>query len=240
MSFIKYTQEQNTCKFVVPFPGKMFFSNLNKTDKALCFCLNKGYFEYTQLPELLIVLDEIEELDYVVKVGAIDKILLKTGKIIYRQRVFIKNLLKFISLCKFRTITFEIPKDFRVTINSCMNCLDELKYLERYAKRFNETIDTWLTNCFIIHIYYILEYMELYNNLGVKVDSILSGKQGYLDRAPLLISRYSIDDSTSCIFKNLTLNDKRIYSEATTIDTFDNHGYTTATLARDKSRGYFR
>ena len=66
MSIVRTLTAQNECKLVIPFPGKMFRSNISKRDRALCFVINKGYIDSVSLSNLLSVLDEFDDEDLIV------------------------------------------------------------------------------------------------------------------------------------------------------------------------------
>lgn len=229
------TSRQN--RLVIPFPGKMFRSNITKTNKALCFCINKGYFEFSDLTTMLALLDDIEEIETIVEIGQLEKI--KTsGGIVYRQRIFFSSFRIMINLCRLHGILIDIPDDFRITISSVTNCLTDIKTLEKYAFRQRQTLDAWLTNCCIIHVHYLLVSMHMYSFKEEQVQRILRNKKGYLDRSPFLVSSYSIRKKTSGIFLELNTDDERLFSEPCERNSFYlKYGYTTANVERDRQGG---
>lgn len=241
MSILNAIAVKGTNKFVVPCAGKMFRSSISKDDKALCFVINKGYFETTDLISMLSILDYTTKVEDIVLVGKVEKVRLKATKlIVYRQRVFFKNLRIFLNFCKVQGIRFELTKDFRISINNIMNCREDLVYLERYAKRFDESIDEWLTHCCIIELFYLLKSLNMYSDLGKRVNSYLMGRINYLYRAPFLISSYNIDTKSSGIFLGFVAEDKRLYKDEVTGVELLKYGYTQKNVEADINGGAFK
>ena len=241
MSILNAIAVKGTNKFVVPCAGKMFRSSISKDDKALCFVINKGYFETTDLISMLSILDYTTKVEDIVLVGKVEKVRLKATKlIVYRQRVFFKNLRIFLNFCKVQGIRFELTKDFRISINNIMNCREDLVYLERYAKRFDESIDEWLTHCCIIELFYLLKSLNMYSDLGKRVNSYLMGRINYLYRAPFLISSYNIDTKSSGIFLGFVAKDKRLYKDDVTGVELLKYGYTQKNVEADINGGAFK
>ena len=241
MSILNAIAVNGTNKFVVPCAGKMFRSSISKDDKALCFVINKGYFETTDLISMLSILDYTTKVNDIVLVGKIEKVRLRTSKIIvYRQRVFFKNLRIFLNFCKVQGIRFELAQDFHISINNIMNCREDLIYLERYAKKFDESIDEWLTHCCTIELYYLLKSLNMYSDLSKRVNIYLRGRVNYLYRAPFLISSYSIDTKSSGIFLGFVAEDKRLYKDDVTGVDLLKYGYTQKNVEADIKGGAFK
>lgn len=241
MSILNAIAVKGTNKFVVPCAGKMFRSSISKNDKALCFVINKGYFETTDLISMLSILDYTTKVNDIVLVGKIEKVRLRTSKIIvYRQRVFFKNLRIFLNFCKVQGIRFELTQDFHISINNIMNCREDLIYLERYAKKFDESIDEWLTHCCTIELYYLLKSLNMYSDLSKRVNIYLRGRINYLYRAPFLISSYSIDTKSSGIFLGFVAEDKRLYKDDVTGVDLLKYGYTQKNVEADIKGSVFK
>lgn len=241
MSILNAIAIKGTNKFVVPCAGKMFRSSISKDDKALCFVINKGYFETTDLISMLSILDYTTKVNDIVLVGKVEKVRLRTSKIIvYRQRVFFKNLRIFLNFCKVQGIRFELTQDFHISINNIMNCREDLIYLERYAKKFDESIDEWLTHCCTIELYYLLKSLNMYSDLSKRVNNYLRGRINYLYRAPFLISSYSIDTKSSGIFLGFVAEDKRLYKDEVTGVDLLKYGYTKKNVEADIKGGAFK
>lgn len=241
MSILNTIAIKGTNKFVVPCAGKMFRSSISKDDKALCFVINKGYFETADLISMLSILDDTTKIKDIILVGKIEKVRLKATKVIvYRQRIFFKNLRVFLNFCKVQGIRFELSSDFHISINNIMNCREDLVYLERYAKRFDESIDEWLTHCCIIELFYLLKSLNMYSDLGRRVNTYLRGRVNYLYRAPFLISSYSIDTRSSGIFLGFKAEDKRLYEDDVTGVDLLRYGYTQKNIESDIKGGAFK
>lgn len=239
MSIVTALTAQTDCRLVIPTPGKMFRSSISKKDKALCFVINKGYIDAVNLQSLLVIIDEFDN-DDLITVGRTEKVILsKTKRIVYRQRVFFKSLYKMFNICHTFGIRVELGQDFRISINSIMNIADELPYLEKYASVFGESIDVWLTNCCIVHINNLLLSQRMYSNMSKRVSKILNEKVGYLDRAPFLISSYSISKHLSALFLETDITDRRLYSYVIGDKADMNYGYTTKVVSNDIKKGIF-
>lgn len=243
MSISRAIATRTNNKFVVPCAGKMFRSNVTDKNKALCFVLNKGYIQTDTLEEMKKFKSGIKEkYETIFSVGNIDKVILaKSGKIVYRQRFFFKNFKIMLDACKYYGLTFEICEKFEITINNVINCNEDLKYLEFYAKKFNETITEYLTNTCLIYVKDFLRVNDVYNNIHMDIDKFLEGKRSYLERAPFLIVSYSIDKKESGIFildKNFKDNRKFDVEKNHTVD-FVDYGFTENNVQKDLKNRVF-
>lgn len=241
MSITKVVSLKNDDKLVIPCAGKLFRSNISKDDKALCFVINKGYIETVLLDNMMRVLDSLNDIKELVLVGSVEKVSFRNGTIVYRQRIFFKSLKIMLETCKLNGLKVEVLKDFKISISNIVNCADDLKYLERYALNQSSDIDNWLTNSCLIHINNMLLTLNMFSDLGKRINPVLNGKVGYLDRAPLLVSSYSIDNKTSAIFiEKEIMNDNRMYSIKINDDGKLNFGFTTSNLQKDIKEGVFK
>ena len=245
MSIVKAVSGSTTNKLVIPCAGKMFRSNISDNNKALCFCLNKGYFQSLNLDAMLHIKQDFKDPDFVF-VGNIDMVRLNgSNKIVYRQRIFFKSFIRMLNRCKFQGVRVDVDPNFHISINNVLNCVDDLKYLERYAKKFNESIETYLTRACLIQINEFLLDYDMVSNLNQRVKKFLLGKTGYLDRAPYLVGSYNIDNHTSSLVLSSNqkddLNDSRYYSTPVSEDEFfANYGYTTSIIEKDIKLGVFK
>lgn len=241
MSLVSSLESSSTVKFVVPRAGKMFKSNLSKEGKALAFCLNKGYFETQTLEDMQEVLATISDNENFILVGEIDKVKIpEQHSVIYRQRLFFKSLKDLLDICKGIGIKIYFPDSFRIDTNHLMNVIEELPALERYAYRYKETIDDWLTHCLWIDVHYLLKAQNMYSDLESRVSDVLSDKEGYMNRAPFLISSYNIDKHFSAIFLHLMEEegDTRLFTVRIDQNAKDLvYGYTDDNVKRDRKRG---
>ena len=238
MSVLSAISKTGTNKFIVPCAGKMFHSSISKKDSALCFVLNKGYFETQDIVSMTSILDDVASIKEFILVGGVDKVC-QNGIIYYRQRVFFKSLGKLLQFCRSFGLRFELSEDFRISINSILNCVDDLIFLERYAKRFDETIDTWLTHCCVIELHYYIRSLGLYSTLEEKVNTYLKGREDYLGRAPFLISSYSIDNKNSGIFLGFDIEDTRLYRNCKSNKDLLRLGFTKKGILKDLKEGRF-
>lgn len=228
-------------RFVVPCAGKLFRSSISRNDKALCFVLNKGYFESDSLKSLLSIVRSCDVFPNIVLVGGIEKIKLTKGSIVYRQRIFFRDLGELIGFCKASELRFELSADFHITINNVMNCLDDLVYLERYASRFDESIDAWLTHCLTIELWCLLTTFDVPTSVGKYANRYLRNRKNYLFRAPFLSSGYSIDTGTSGIFMGyIDGEDDRICDTGYVGTDGLVFGYTNKNILRDIKEGVFK
>lgn len=236
MSFLGEVIKSSGNIFYIPCSGKMFFSSIGKHDKALCICLNKGYLQTETLEEMIEIVQEMISSKYFKMVGEIEKVrLIKSNTVVYRQRVFFKSIVELVSYCQKFAVDLNFTDDFYITINSCMNVLDSLVYLERYARKEGVAIDVWLRDTCIVQLHQLLEQRGLPSVFKDRVKDILKGKKGYLDRAPFLVSYYDIDTHTSSVYIPLSTDNKQYYSNAD-ITKF-NFGYTIKNVEKDVKEG---
>lgn len=243
MSIYNKIAVANGDKLVIPCMGKMFKSNISKKNKALCYVLNKGYIETSELETMLYILDSMgADSAIIIKVGNIEKIVLSdTQNVVYRQRLFFKDITKLLGYCKLYCLSIEIPQTFNITINTIMNCQKELPYLERYAAKQGITINQYLVDCFLIIFDDMLRSLHLNYNLNTDIDLILEDKIGFLDRAPFLISSYNIENHSSGVYINMDdkkslFKDMRKYSQEYSLENM-NFGYTDFNIQYDIRRG---
>ena len=237
MSILGSIVDKNN-RMIIPCSGKMFRSTLEGKNQALAYCLNKGYLDFADLADLLSVLDYLKSSDSFVLVGSIEKVL-SDDKLTYRQRIFFKSLNKLIEVCKRNGIVIEVSRDFRININNVLNCLDELVYLERYARQFSQDIDTYLTNTCLVRLNNIFKQGSVKYELNRDIDDLLIDKYGYLDRAPFVISDYNIASNTSGIFLEAYVDDMRLYSGKVNVNNSIVFGYTTNNVQEDIEKRCF-
>lgn len=244
MSVGKFLSSTNDDIFVIPFAGKMFKSSTDSGDKALVFVLNKGYFQVNNLSRMLELRDAFIDDPDLICVGNINKIRLsKSREIVYRQRVFIKNISSLMKLCKKFGLYVRLDNNFRVTINSVMNCIEEARYLERYARKFNQTIDTYLTNCYVVWMHFLLQSYRMHSPYAERVEQILQGREGYMERAPFLCGRYSVAKHISSIMlcqPDEALTDMRCYTHPIYERTELNYGYLDSLVQEDVKGGVLK
>lgn len=229
-------------RLMIPFAGKMFKSSLNKGNKALCFCINKGYIESDELAPLYYLGEQIGNIEprWLYKVGGIDKIHIGSKHFVYRQRIFFTDFYKLCELCKSNGIVILTTKDFKIGINNIVSCGNELKYLEWYAGSFSETVDTYLTNTCKVQIYNFLTSRLMLTPLRLEVDKILMGKEGYLDRAPFLAKDYNLSLNTTSVFvPNKSIVSDKMY-KTKDLSLTDDYGFSMRVIEKDSKKGVFK
>ena len=219
--------ELTTYRLCIPKPGKMFMSNISKTNQVLVYCINKGFFETDELEDMQYILNVCKSEKFV-EVGSIEKVKLNEGEIVYRQRVFFKSFKEILDICKQNLVMVKFSKNFHFDINSVMNILEYLPALEKYAAEYNETIEEFLLNNFMIFMDLLLERYEMFSQYQLKARQLKEDRDwlAYIDRAPYVLSSYSIDDKTSAIF-HLVGDDFADFES----------GFTTDNLKKDKKLG---
>ena len=80
-------------------------------------------------------------------------------------------------------IIVEIPESFHVRINSVLNVLSDLPYLERYAKGFHESIDDYLTHTLLSVLELICNQKHVLYNFNL--DSLFSQKPRFNEKNKL-------------------------------------------------------
>lgn len=241
MSISKLLMQDGIIRLVIPYAGKMFHSSINKNDKALCFLLNKGYLESNSLESLYYVVEDAKDdsLDWLVNVGSLEKIHRGGNKYCYRQRVFFKSIVRMCSFCKQHGVSIQFSKDFRITINNVLGCLDDLKYLEIYSRVFGQSIDEFLTDACKVQLYLLLGNKKMSAPLHKEVNEILEDKIGFLERAPYLAGTYDISSHTSTVYIPSNVDDERIY-RSNTLASGSLHGFTNSVVESDRKAGVFQ
>ena len=236
MSISKMITSSTDDKLVIPILGKMFRSSISKNNNGLAFLVNKGYFELVDLQSMLYLLDYCQENtdNDIVLVGKLNKVRLKSGKIVYRQRVFFRDLSKMLDCCRLFGLKIIVPKKAEVTMNNMVNCRDELKYLEWYAMKYNQTIDDYLLWTFKIQFHLLLKQERIYSGLQQSIDNFLKDKKGYLDRAPFIVRRYSIKEHSSSMFFYSDYSNESLFTP-----NLESYGYTDRNKASDTKKGVF-
>lgn len=240
MGLAKLVAESSVNRFVISYAGRMQFSNVSKTNKALCFMLNKGYFEIDTKEDFDSLLATIESYDTVVPVGDMEAVRLVGGNIIYRQRVYYTSLYQVLKLSKEFALGIALDSNFGIKIQNILGVCDYLKYIEVYTEGKEKLIDTYLTNCLTIQLYNVIEQFGLYSNLEESVESILENKKGYMDRAPFLLSTLCKKEKKSSIFLPLNFSDERMYSITVDDRKILNYGFTLSNLKEDMKKGVFK
>ena len=225
-------------RLVVPYAGRMFRSSIGEGCQALCFCLNKGYLEAGDLESLLRAIERMRLSggDWQVFV---DKIKLRRGGFVYRQRLYFNNLVYMLEACRVCGGEFRFADTFRIGINAVAGVADELKCIVWYASQWGETADEYLTNACKVQTYRMLKSRRVPNNIEGEVNDILRGKQGYLERAPFMIGRYNIRTHTSTVYVDVKVTDERMYVTDNLKD-LTGYGYTTAVIESDRKAGVFK
>ena len=188
-------------KVVIPCTGKMFYSAVANSSDALTVPLNKGYYETDSLQSMLTFKESIDK-NTVVFVGKVDKVVKHGGSYVYRQRLFIHSLVDLLQYMASSGVHLEIPSDFRIPINSMMNNLEDCRFLERIARLYRQSIDSYLKKVVLIQLYYLAEDIKVSHNLYNYYNKCLRRRQlkGILDYAPYLCTEYSIDKHTSSVY----------------------------------------
>lgn len=241
LSISKQLASVNSMRLIIPYAGKMLRSNISAENRALCFCINKGYIESDTLEPLYYFVETVKESNsiWLYLVGKIDKIHLNNERYCYRQRVFFYSFINMCELCKKSGIIIQTANTFRITINTIINCTEDLQYLEWYANSFEESIDTYLTNTCKVQIYNLISSKKMTSPLQYEVDAILVGKTAYLERAPFLVCSYDVRNHTSSVFINKNNRDTRMY-RIEKLENLDLYGFTEGMVEKDKQAGVFK
>lgn len=227
MGFLDELASLSNSKLVLPCVGKMFNSDITDGDSALICVINKGYLESPSIEELLTFIEGTQ--DSFVFVGNIDKVQLNSGGIVYRQRVFMHSILNAMKSCASYGFQIFVPNDFRIPINSMMNNLSDCYYLERIARFYRQSIDSYLKKVVLIQLYYMAESVGVSNNISEYYEKTKKRGhlKGILDYAPMLCSSYSISDHTSSIF----IDESRVGTDLFYTKALD-YGYTSKHIAK--------
>lgn len=240
MSISKQLESTSSLSLIIPCAGKMFKSSISKNNKALCFCINKGYIESDNLESLYYLIESINQTnpDWLYLVGGMDKVHIKANIYCYRQRVFFYSFINMCEFCKRNGIKVQVAQTFKITIDNILSCMTDLRYLEWYAKSFDESIDSYLTNTCKVQIFNLLQSKNMTTHLRYEVDSILCNKSAYLERAPFLVGTYDSKKHTSSVFINKNIRDSRMYSTEA-LNNLELFGFTEKMIEKDEKAEVF-
>lgn len=222
---------------VIPRVGKLAWSNVSKNNRALCFCINKGYVEsdnYKSVAYFVIGRNRTCP-QWLHLVGKIDKVRLFNGSYVYRQRVFFYSFTNICELCGRLGVSVWLSKDFHISIQNVMNILEYVPALEYYARMYGESIDTYLTNTCKVQVANVLTSKNIVSGLLTEADYILTGRLGYLDKAPFILGTYNQENKSSAVFLNKCIEDKRMYTTSD-MDDLSTYGFTEVMLKKDKKK----
>lgn len=237
MSISKVLASTSYDSFIIPCTSKLVRTNIGRNNSALCFLMNRGYFDTDTLSDMERLTKQICELDGTKLVGGIDKVVF-SNQVRYRQRVVFNDLLGVMEVCKMHGAGCSLSDDFRVTIDSVIDCSEDLRYLQYYARSYYQTVDTFLTNTCKIQFSLMAESKHMNNPLDEEISHILQGKRGYMDRAPFLLSKYNLSTGKSAIFIPKLKVDKSMYNEVKP-NQFLDYGYTEKMVLKDRKGGIF-
>lgn len=229
----------STKYFYIPMINLMHVC-VNEGIKALCYGVTRGYFETDSLEGMFEIIDNVD--DSIKLVDKIDKVRLKNGLVVYRQRVYFKRLETIARFCEIQQINFELTDNIALTKSSYKNISKDMPYLEFYAKKLGMSVENWLILVFRFYCYLYLKHKHLLDLSHVDeiVESELKTVKGLLDRAPYFLSVCDIPQLKYVVLQEFDIEDARLY----TIDTngtssFFNYGFTNITVLRDKKAGLF-
>ena len=228
-----------TDRFVVPTAGKIIHTKVDKTI-ILCYVVNKGYIETCSLERYRELECSLKSIKGVYFVSSINKVKQKSGVVKYRRRLYIEDLSIFINFCSLQGIRFELGNGFALRLDTLANCTSEIKFLYSYASNQKESLESWLTNTFKLRLYEYFSYINynLHNINEETVESILSGKLAYLNRAPFL----ALASKTGNPFLpevTYVSSDPRRYNITNSFKSID-HGCSVRCFKVDKKKGVFK
>lgn len=200
----RYTSVMHESKisFVIPIAGKMRQSRIGKNDKALCFSLDRGYIESRSYDACVITsrfLDLTLKSNFIL-IGKVDKVLLKSGEVVYRQRVYFTSIATLVKISANFGIDIIITDSFKVGISQISRCVDWVSDLEMYSKNLLSdglSLDMWLTYCCIVQLYILCEEESVRLVLPKPIESYLV--DGLLVRAPYICGSFSQDGRGSTV-----------------------------------------
>ena len=205
----------NNHKFVIPDADDLFYYK-GKLVARLC----KGYIETSDLFTMLAIRGELADLSKKIKnvnrfqfVGDVDK-LRYANTVIYRQRVYFLDLEDMLQKIKILGLRLTVGENFSFNMANITLCNDALPYLQIYASRQNENIETYLNNTCILQLCNMLERLNMYNTLTQQMNELMSTKNNYLYRAPYLMAKYKdknnillVDDRPDGYIRNLVMKE---------------------------------
>ena len=185
----------NNISFIIPQISSLEYSNISKTDKALCYVLDRGFIEAESLKSCYLMSTFLCSTlsNKFFKVGSIDKVKLKTQKTVFRQRIYFTDLSLLLSILSNFSIDLIIPKSFRVRISNFVNCNECIPNLTKYLKKkgyTNYSLDSWLTDSCIIQLFILCKLDNVNLSLYKSLSKIY--KKGLLVRAPYICGDFSL------------------------------------------------
>lgn len=220
--------------------GQFFWHNVSSDEKVFCYTLDKCYL--TSQDKLVfddILVDLMTSKD-LVEFGNIVEIKSEDGSVRYRQRFHSKSMSSLLNFCKMQGLRVRFDMDFHISINGFIKNSDQLKYLAVYAKKFNETLDTWLCNVCKVNLYYLMQKLGFGDTLKMSVERVLEDREGYMNRAPFMALAGTSSGRRTALYLPLDVNDKRLITIPCEDEKDLKYGYTNKNLSKDIKAGVFR
>lgn len=239
MSQLFDTVKEYPFRFVIPTLGKCFKSRISRKDKALLIVFNKGYIETDDIFSCYYISTFLSthKGNLFILVGNIDKVKRADGKVVYRQRVYFKSFVTFMTAMSKLNAYIVIPNDFYVSTDALTGVVKELPYLERYARKFKVSINKWLENICKVVIYEVCKDYKMCSKVNL-TEKVLDIPKGYLDRAPMLCGSYNILTHTSSVITLCNRYDTDLFSGNSSANKLP-YGYTDCNVEFDIKRGVF-
>ena len=212
---------------------------LNDTVKSLCFGITRGYFETVTLSAMLSIIDAIEKTD-IKLIDNIDKVKLKDGRLVYRQRVYFVCFEDVATLCRKLDLGFDLTDDIYLTPNSYETIKKEMSYLEVYASQLHFSVDEWLIAVFRYYCFVYIKEKDMLDLSSIDDDFFaeIETKKGLLNRAPYFLSICDIAKNKYVILQYYNVEDEHLYTiEGQGTFSIFNYGFTNLTLIQDKKKG---
>ena len=227
--------------FYIPAVNLMHIK-VTDTIKALCYGTTRGFFETSQLDTMLSLIDELTLLETVKLVEEIDKVKMRDGRIVYRQRIYFTSLETIIKLCKKLGFGFNLTDDVHITGKSMKIIQKDLPYLYKYANDLNIDVDDWLI---LVFRYYCFVYLQKKNMLDLSgIDESYFAEieviYGLLNRAPYFLSVCDIAKHRFTVLQYVDIENEHLFTalDKATVS-FYNYGFTNLNVLEDKKKGMF-
>lgn len=214
---------------------------LSDSIKSLCFGITRGFFETSELPDMLKLVNRLATTD-IKLVDNIDKIKMQDGTVVYRQRVYFVCLEDVANICRELNFGFDLTDDIYITNSSYTNIRKDMAFLETYAAKLHLTLEHWLILVFRYYCFIYLKHKDLLDLSSIDEDLFaeIETVHGLLDRAPYFLSICDIAKYKFVVLQQFDIENEHLY----TIDnkgtsSFFSYGFTNLTVLQDKKDGVF-
>lgn len=185
-------------RFVIPDSGHLRYSRVSGYLKTLCFTFDRGYIQTTALDVCLLFVEYLKQTSSkeFLPVSSVQKVRLKDGSIVYRQRIYCTNFLLLLRVFRVLGVSLHISRDYVVGLKNFIYCTSALLSMKDLSKKWD--LDKWLTWASLVQLSMLCDLSGVDLEIPFEVDTYL--KSGILVRAPYICSSFNNRHRLSSIF----------------------------------------